>query len=525
METLDEVERLFTEGVRDAGERAATAEVETRTEGEKVYSFTPADFEKPITLHDIEVLRSIGRKSINAFTSEDIEKAQKWAYKFYKEMGTKSPFFRAWFGDWRAYDRSNFVEILEMERREGKNPRGTYKNRDTGWVINSSSVGYDETVSHSGRDKKSLIAMRNIDKIIENAILLDTEVSEYGRGKKSVYTAFMHKLYAPIRIDGKMYLAKLSVEESNAPGQSQIDKKFYHVRAIKIETASSVGIGQSHTPIIEDTASDISIADLFAFVKQYDKEFSPKAVNELMLNDDGTPKVFYHGTNADFTVFDYGRIGESTGVSILGDGFYFTDKKEMADRYGKQTMACYVRMSKPYTASPDEAYNLNTDELEKQGYDGVILEAPQGNVYMAFDNSQIKSATDNIGTFDGTNPDIRYSIDDSGEVSESEAADNQTALERFGTTTDFEQAGFAMADGRMLKLSQYGQRGGQHRVIEGIYRDTKGDEAIARFIQNGNVRISAASPGIEISAEKPLTTNQLNVVSRFASKSLAGRGV
>ena len=524
METLDEVERLFTEGVREAGERAATAGVETRTEGEKVYSFTPADFEKPITLHDIEVLRSIGRKSINAFTSEDIEKAQKWAYKFYKEMGTKSPFFRAWFGDWRAYDRSNFVEILEMERREGKNPRGTYKNRDTGWVINSSSVGYDETVSHSGRDKKSLIAMRNIDKIIENAILLDTEVSEYGRGKKSVYTAFMHKLYAPIRIDGKMYLAKLSVEESNAPGQSQIDKKFYHVRAIKIETASSVGIGQSHTPIIEDTASDISIADLFAFVKQYDKEFSPKAVNELMLNDDGTPKVFYHGTNADFTVFDYGRIGESTGVSILGDGFYFTDKKEMADRYGKQTMACYVRMSKPYTASPDEAYNLNTDELEKQGYDGVILEAPQGNVYMAFDNSQIKSATDNIGTFDGTNPDIRYSIDDSGEVSESEAADNQAALERFGTTTDFEQAGFAMADGRMLKLSQYGQRGVQHRVIEGIYEDTKGDEAIARFIRNGNVRISAASPGIEISAEKSLTTNQLNVVSRFASKSLAGRG-
>lgn len=119
--------------------------------------------------------------------------------------------------------------------------------------------------------------------------------------------------------------------------------------------------------------------------------------------------------------------------------------------------------------------------------------------------------------------DKRYSIDDSAEVSGSEAADNQAALEKFGTTTDFEQAGFAMADGRMLKLSQYGQRGVQHRVIEGIYEDTKGDEAIARFIQNGNVRISAASPGIEISAEKPMTTNQLNVISRFASKSLAER--
>ena len=28
-----------------------------------------------------------------------------------------------------------------------------------------------------------------------------------------------------------------------------------------------------------------------------------------------------------------------------------------------------------------------------------------------FDNTQIKSATDNIGTFDRANPDIRYSID------------------------------------------------------------------------------------------------------------------
>ncbi len=42
---------------------------------------------------------SIGRKSINDFTQEDIEKSQKWAYKFYQQLGTKSPFFRRWFGD------------------------------------------------------------------------------------------------------------------------------------------------------------------------------------------------------------------------------------------------------------------------------------------------------------------------------------------------------------------------------------------------------------------------------------------
>ena len=74
-----------------------------------------------------------------------------------------------------------------------------------------------------------------------------------------------------------------------------------------MEASTSVGISESHTPIIEDTASDISIADLFAFVKKHDKGFSPKPVNELMLNEKGEPKEFYHGTNpenGEFWEFD-----------------------------------------------------------------------------------------------------------------------------------------------------------------------------------------------------------------------------
>lgn len=407
------------------------------SDGGTKYAFdgTPeqiADWEKPITLQDVEILRSIGRKSINAFTSEDIKKAQKWAYKFYKELGVKSPFFRLWLGDWRQYERSNLVNILKMEHRGGKNPRGQYKNNDTGWVINSSSVGYDETISHSGKDKKSIIAMQNIDKIIENAILLDTEVSEYGRGKKSIYTAFMHKFYSLINIDDKTYIAKMSVDESHAPGQNDTNKKFYHVRAIEIETASSVGIGESHTPIIEDTVSTVSIADLFEIVKRNDKEFNPKSVSEYVLNKDGTPKVFYHGTDFDFNVFSYGKIGNSSGEGILGEGFYFADKNDLATKYGKNIKACYLKMQKPYIATLDEAYTLRTDKLSSQGYDGAILKTPAGYIYSIFDNTQIKSATYNIGTFDNTISDIRYDLAD-GEEKKSKNAGEKPSEEKRGT--------------------------------------------------------------------------------------------
>ena len=50
-----------------------------------------------------------------------------------------------------------------------------------------------------------------------------------------------------------------------------------------------------------------NISDLFSFVKQYDKEFNPKPVNPLVLNEDGTLKVFYHSTNESFTVFKKGE--------------------------------------------------------------------------------------------------------------------------------------------------------------------------------------------------------------------------
>ena len=67
-------------------------------------------------------------------------------------------------------------------------------------------------------------------------------------------------------------------------------------------------------------------------------------------------------------------------------------------------------MKSPYYSTEADANRLNRKTLEKQGYDGVIMNTPSGTVYMVFENTQIKSATDNIGTFDGGNPDIRYKL-------------------------------------------------------------------------------------------------------------------
>ena len=61
---------------------------------------------------------------------------------------------------------------------------------------------------------------------------------------------------------------------------------------------------------------------------------------------------------------------------------------------------------------------LIDDYFKNSNYDGVIVNNDVGSfgrstkTFIAFENTQIKSATDNIGTFDGNNPDIRYSLDE-----------------------------------------------------------------------------------------------------------------
>lgn len=61
---------------------------------------------------------------------------------------------------------------------------------------------------------------------------------------------------------------------------------------------------------------------------------------------------------------------------------------------------------------------LVTQFFKNSDYDGIIIEQDAGSfgrstkTFIALEQTQVKSATDNIGTFDKSNPDIRYSKDD-----------------------------------------------------------------------------------------------------------------
>ena len=440
-----------------------------------------------ITQTDVDAVRTIatvrGEISVNEFTSDDIKTTENWAKKFYSDINVrnKSPFFRAWFGDWRAKEKTP-VSVVYADKKTGKNPRGVFKNRDTGWSINSSSVGYDETVSHSGKDKLSLIAMRSIDEIIKNSILLDTEVSKYGRGKKSIYTAFMHKFYSYVVIENKPYIAKMAVDESYSPGQNDTNKKFYHVRAIKIEPVTSVGIGFNHIPIMDATDSNITVSDLFNLVKQNDKNFKPKESSKIV-NADGTPKVMYHGSKNKFSVFNKGDK-----TRWLGKGIYFAENKQYARKNGKNVFEVYLNVKNPFVVNGNSPSDLLTqvkeiypeanlvnvsDILSKNGYDAIILNHwDYGEIISVFEENQIKSATDNIGTFDNSNNDINFSLKDVNDLS---TKDQKELLDIIAHLKgEFEVTKFAKADPKQLAkmtreiLKDYSSRADYDTVFKAI---------------------------------------------------------
>ncbi len=97
------------------------------------------------------------------------------------------------------------------------------------------------------------------------------------------------------------------------------------------------------------------------------------------------------------------------------------------------------------------------------------------------------------------------------------------AVKEFGYTPFFYDAGYIVPNGKMLNFSgekgqHYGSRGEDHRAIDAIYENTKGTDALVRFMNDGNIRIMAETPGLDISASTEPSKEQYTTIRRFANE-------
>lgn len=172
-----------------------------------------------------------------------------------------------------------------------------------------------------------------------------------------------------------------------------------------------------------------------------DWQKKPRSASKVV-NADGTPKVVYHGTAGEFNTFR-----SKNGAYFFSESLDYAESM-MEERKGSRIIQAYLDMRRPLRVqmqpgefSDPAAETKYLREAKANGNDGVIFELRTGNelvddtFYVVFSPTQIKSATDNIGTFDRGEEDIRYSVDDETDT----AADRARELEEMAQELEDER--------------------------------------------------------------------------------------
>ena len=293
-------------------------------------------------------------------------------------------------------------------------------------------------------------------------------------------------------------------------------------------TEALVDAGESYSAIGDKTseeAKESKLSDRDSEGNTLSKEQQEFFKDSKVRDEKGNLLVVYHGTqNSGFTVFD---ITKSNINNWYGEGFYFSDNRDESKMYGQRLVRSYLNIKNPYIPTSDkilesgevefapsfkddfrnrfsEAKNdaklfphTITEILKKHGYDGVAL----GGAYVAFSPEQIKLTTNKNPTSD---PDIRYSDRDVAPITNE---DYSKVEKHFGTTNNYDMAGYMLKNGKMLDFSgkHWGDdystsRQVDHRDIQEVLdgRGNNGVNAMIDMISNGNIRLMPETGGINL---------------------------
>lgn len=353
-------------------------------------------------------------------------------------LEVRSRAFKDWFGDWELPHQEvkvveaaphQFKNFNEAKSWAKENIARVYSDEETGGKgeIRISRNAIDKYLSQSAIHNSSseevhLSVLKVLPDVIREGVDAETHL-DYLKGGDGVRSpefginkgVMIHRVYSAVELSGELYRVKVTLkmyDDLNTPG------KPHSYEAIKIELLKGTLVDTNSTN--PSNSNSISVAKLLKDVeKSYEKGKYLLDDYSKMVDENGEPMVFYHNTDADFTVFDSDKNGTHTDAGWLGDGFYFYGEPSEGDGYGKNKMATYLNIREPYYASSEENSRLAEaddraesiafrEQLEEDGYDGVYYDGDLRKEAVVFNANQIKSATDNMGSFSGESDDIRF---------------------------------------------------------------------------------------------------------------------
>mgnify|MGYP005941924823 CR=1 FL=1 len=364
----------------------------------------------------------------------------------------RTPNFKKWFGDWEkeawAKAAVEFLEstapVASLTGREFQKDGVRLTDKVSAYFNSIGNVAHNEelgdvvlnlegirdSIAHGvGRQKAA--AFMAVKDVIEKGFIFNRETNWKNRNYDSAV------IIAPISINNTDYICEVVI--TRKPNENRF---YLHEVEIK-ETLEKA----FKTPT-EGRASQASKLIIGKHLEEVKGNVS-KVVDE-----NGEPLVMYHGT-------EWNPLAEKSGNAAFKDESYFTDKKDYANRYKKdgKIYEFYLNLKKPFDTRNSKEKEIferefyrkwgNGAPLTERGlpdwtdgsdllefirekgydYDGIILDegadggygknvSYRGESYVPINSTQIKSATDNAGTFNPDNPDIRYSLDENGWKSE-----------------------------------------------------------------------------------------------------------
>ncbi|MBR2987314.1 MAG: hypothetical protein IKC63_04785 [Clostridia bacterium] len=201
----------------------------------------------------------------------------------------------------------------------------------------------------------------------------------------------------------------------------------------------------------------------------------------------------YHGSNAEFTVFDITKSRSWDGTPDYDlPGFYFSESTDESGGYGDTVKEYYIKIEKPYEGSlyrlakEKGSYRKAYEYLIAEGYDGYIdTEMGEGfTEYIVLKPENIKS-TDVITyddqdrivpiskRFDNSNPDTRYSLSLDADIPPLSAAEVEENANRVSW-------GFSWTDDKLLS---------NIRKVQKYFRERYPDHMVEFELNNKKKRI------------------------------------
>ena len=193
--------------------------------------------------------------------------------------------------------------------------------------------------------------VEDIANILQHSVLIDSSPNnKIGRSKSGMNAnqrksqnrkntiVNYHNLLSAIRINGNYYAVRFVAEEKQ--GHLTVDPRTVYLYDIIMQKSSTTsrptqsGNSQAVGQMTSNTAFDtISIKDILNGVKD------GKGVLYVDNNGNGNyytqtyNQAAWHGSPYDFDEFDLGSIGGGLGTQAFGWGLYFTENKNVAEKY------------------------------------------------------------------------------------------------------------------------------------------------------------------------------------------------